>query len=158
VSPGRATIRPAAACDLNAILDIEQCCRTVTWSAAAFSTELSTANAINLVAQADNGTPCGFVFAVCAADELEINTLAVHPDHRRRGIARRLLAAAADAGRRRGAESVHLEVRSKNKVAYNLYIALGFEIRWIRKKYYSDDGDDAIVMSRDIDLVLPEDI
>ncbi|HMD69033.1 MAG TPA: ribosomal protein S18-alanine N-acetyltransferase [Chitinivibrionales bacterium] len=158
MSHSLSTIRPAAKCDLPAILDIEHSCRTVTWSAAAFSSELTADNAVNLVAQSENGTACGFVFAVLAADELEINTIAVHPDHRRRGVARCLLAAAADAARRRGAESVHLEVRSKNRVAFDLYVKLGFEIRWIRRKYYSDDGDDAIVMSRDIDLVLPDTI
>ena len=153
--PGPETIRPAAKSDLPAILDIEQLCRTVTWSPAAFSQELSNGGAINLVAHDEHGSACGFVFAMLAADELEINTIAVHPDHRRRGVASRLLAAAADAARRSGAESIHLEVRSKNKVAFNLFSALGFEIRWVRKKYYTDDGDDAIVMSRDIDLIIP---
>jgi|WetSurMetagenome_2_1015567.scaffolds.fasta_scaffold00072_50 [ribosomal protein S18]-alanine N-acetyltransferase len=148
------TVRPALAGDLAAVLRIEQCCRTVTWSAAAFSSELSGENAINLVAVDGDGAPCGYLFAVLAADELEVHTIAVHPAHRRKGAARLLLAAAAEEARRRGAESIHLEVRSKNTAAFNLYTSLGFEIRWIRKKYYTDDGDDAVVMSRDIDLAV----
>lgn len=149
------TIRPAAEDDHAAILDIESSCRTVTWSAGAFSRELCGERGINLVAQDESGMLCGFVFTALAADELEINTLAVAPQFRRRGIARRLLCAAAQEACRRGAASVHLEVRSKNRPALGLYSALGFEIRWIRKKYYSDDEDDAIIMSADMVSLTP---
>jgi ribosomal-protein-alanine acetyltransferase len=150
-----ATVRPALPGDLGAILDIEKSCRTVTWSAGAFVAELSGERSINLVALDENGTLCGFVFAALAADELEIYTLAVDPKFRRRGFATRLLRAAAEEARRRGAASVYLEVRSKNQPAQSLYLFLGFDIRWIRRKYYSDDGDDAIVMSADLDTVVP---
>ncbi len=112
-------------------------------------------NNINLAARDEFGIVCGFVFSVLAADELEINTIAVHPDRRRQGIAGRLLAAASKDACARGGASIHLEVRSKNMVAISLYTKLEFEIRWIRKAYYSDDGDDAIVMSRDLPLFLP---
>ncbi len=143
-------IRPAVRADLAVILDIEKSCRTVTWSAESFAFELAGASNINLVAQAGDGTVCGFVFSVVAADELEINTLAVRPAFQRQGIAQHLLAAAAQTAYGRGAAFIHLEVRSKNTPAFNLYRKMGFEVRWIRKQYYSDDGDDAIVMSSDI--------
>jgi ribosomal-protein-alanine N-acetyltransferase len=144
-------IRPAGENDLAAILDIEKFCRTVTWSPASFKSELAGDNSINLVAQAYKGPLCGFIFAVLAADELEINTIAVSPNYQRLGIAQQLLSAAAQAGFNRGAATLHLEVRSRNKPAVSLYEKLGFEIRWIRKKYYSDNGDDAIVMSKPIE-------
>jgi ribosomal-protein-alanine N-acetyltransferase len=145
-------IRPAAESDLAAILDIEKFCRTVTWSPASFKGELAGDNNINLVAQAYDGPLCGFIFAVIAADELEINTIAVSPRFQRLGVAQQLLFAAAQTGFDRGAAFVHLEVRSRNRPALRLYEKLGFEVRWIRKKYYSDDGDDAIVMSKQIEL------
>jgi ribosomal-protein-alanine N-acetyltransferase len=144
-------IRPAAESDLPSILDIEKYCCTVTWSASSFKSELCGENRINLVAQAYEGPLCGFIFAMVAADELEINTLAVGPAFQRLGIAQKLLSAAAQAGLNRGAATMHLEVRSKNKPAVCLYEKLGFEVRWIRKKYYSDNGDDAIVMSKQIE-------
>lgn len=144
-------IRPAGENDLAAILDIEKFCRTVTWSPASFKGELAGDNSINLVAQAYDGPLCGFIFAVLAADELEINTLAVSPSYQRLGIAQQLLSAAAQAGFNGGAATMHLEVRSRNKPAVSLYEKLGFEVRWIRKKYYSDNGDDAIVMSKPIE-------
>ena len=144
-------IRPAGETDLAAILDIEKFCRTVTWSPASFKSELAGENSINLVAQAYEGPLCGFIFAVLAADEIEINTIAVSPAFQRQGIAQQLLSAAAQTGLNRGAATLHLEVRSRNKPAFSLYEKLGFEIRWIRKKYYSDNGDDAIVMSKPIE-------
>lgn len=146
-------IRPAVRADLSVILDIEKLCRTVTWSATSFATELSCPGNINLVAQTGDGTVRGFVFSVIAADELEIHTIAVRPAFQRQGIAGHLLTAAAQAAFGRGAAIVHLEVRSKNTPALNLYRKMGFEVRWIRKQYYSDDGDDAIVMSSDIPLI-----
>ena len=144
-------IRPAGETDLAAILDIEKFCRTVTWSPASFKSELAGENSINLVAQAYEGPLCGFIFAVLAADEIEINTIAVSPAFQRQGIAQQLLSAAAQTGLNRGAATLHLEVRSRNKPAFSLYEKLGFEIRWIRKKYYSDNGDDAIVMAKSIE-------
>ncbi|HUI91333.1 MAG TPA: ribosomal protein S18-alanine N-acetyltransferase [Chitinivibrionales bacterium] len=146
-------IRPAAGNDLAAILDIEKYCCTVTWNLSSFRSELSGENRINLVAQAYDGPLCGFIFSMLAADELEINTLAVGPTYQRLGIAQKLLAAAAQAGFSRGAETMHLEVRSRNRPAVCLYEKLGFEVRWIRKKYYSDNGDDAIVMSKSIEVL-----
>lgn len=150
------SIVPATIGDLEAILAVEARCKTVTWSPAAFASELSGCNNINLAALDANGILCGFAFASSAADELEINTLAVDPDYRRRGIATLLMNAAAAEGFRRGAASLHLEVRSKNVPAIRLYTKLGFEIRWVRKSYYSDDGDDALMMSRDLPLILPD--
>jgi ribosomal-protein-alanine acetyltransferase len=148
-------IVPARISDLDAILAVEAKCKTVTWSPAAFSSELSGSNKINLAALDANATMCGFIFSASAADELEINTLAVDPDHRRNGIATLLMNAAAAEGFHRGAASLHLEVRSKNTPAIRLYTKLGFEIRWVRKSYYSDDGDDALMMSRELPLVVP---
>lgn len=145
-------IRPAAAGDLPAILDIEKSCRTVTWSTAAFKSELEQEANVTFVAHTPEGTVCGFIFGMIAADELNINTIAVMPRFQRQGVGRRLLWAIADAAYRRSVATIHLEVRSKNIPALSLYKKIGFEIQWIRKKYYSDDGDDAIVMSRSIDF------
>jgi [ribosomal protein S18]-alanine N-acetyltransferase len=146
-------VRAACRGDLEAILDIEQSCRTVTWTPAAFENELLQQNNINLVAHMPSGGLCGFVFALVAAGELEITTIAVQPEFRRQGIGSLLLGAAADAAFLCKASMIHLEVRSKNRPAFNLYCKLGFETRRIRKKYYSDDGDDAIVMSRPLPMV-----
>ncbi len=80
--------------------------------------------------------------------EGEIYRIATAPDHRRRGIAYRLLDYAAKTERGRGLESLFLEVRSRNVPARNLYHAYGFREIGLRKNYYSDPTDDAVVMLR----------
>ena len=80
--------------------------------------------------------------------EGEIYRLATAPEHRRRGIAYRLLDYAAKTERGRGLESLFLEVRSQNVPARNLYHSYGFKEIGVRKKYYSDPTDDAVVMIR----------
>jgi ribosomal-protein-alanine N-acetyltransferase len=148
--PFAVCIRPTALVDLPAILEIEKYCRTVTWSPSAFHGEITNENNINLVACALDGTICGYLFSLTVADELELNAIAVSPDFQRKGIAGQLWFTATEAALKRGAATAHLEVRSNNKPAILFYLNLGFEIRRIRKKYYSDDGDDAIVMSKAI--------
>jgi ribosomal-protein-alanine N-acetyltransferase len=80
-------------------------------------------------------------------DELHIATLAVHPDYRRMGIARRLLAKGLQAGLERGARLAFLEVRRSNLAAQNLYRAFGFELSGVRPRYYKDNFEDALLMT-----------
>jgi len=80
--------------------------------------------------------------------EGEIYRIATAPGYRRRGIAYRLLDYAAKTERGRGLESLFLEVRSRNVPARNLYHAYGFREIGLRKNYYSDPTDDAVVMLR----------
>ncbi len=89
----------------------------------------------------------GMVMARIAADEAEILTLAVHPDARRQGLARALLAEAADIVAAQGATALFLEVALRNTAARALYAASGFAEVGRRRRYYAD-GDDAMVMRR----------
>ena len=76
----------------------------------------------------------------------DIQTIAVVPEARRRGIGRTLLLALAEAGQRRGAAEALLEVRADNPGAQALYRSMGFEQIAIRPRYYQPDDVDAIVM------------
>jgi len=76
----------------------------------------------------------------------ELHPLAVHPEFRRRGVARALLAAMLDGARRRGVELIFLEVRPTNAEAIGLYGSFGFQVIGRRKGYYFDTGEDALVM------------
>lgn len=80
--------------------------------------------------------------------EMEILNLAVHPFHRRTGLATRLLGHALQWAAKRGIHYVHLEVRVSNKAARNLYAAHGFTQMGTRKNYYPDTREDALVMRR----------
>ncbi len=80
-------------------------------------------------------------------DEAHIATLAVHPDHRRRGIGARLLAQALRLAQREGARSAYLEVRIRNRAAQTLYRRFGFRVTGRRPHYYQDTGEDALLMT-----------
>ncbi|MEB3334842.1 MAG: ribosomal protein S18-alanine N-acetyltransferase [Cyanobacteriota bacterium] len=86
------------------------------------------------------GVACGWV----VVDELHITAVAVHPDHRRQGIARGLLEALQRLAREAGAERATLEVSSANGAARALYARLGFQEVAIRRHYYRN-GDDALI-------------
>ena len=80
-------------------------------------------------------------------DEAHISTIAAHHDWRRQGIGELLLVSMIDAGAETGAQMVTLEVRVSNMSAQSLYRKYGFEVTGRRKGYYSDNGEDALIMS-----------
>ena len=82
------------------------------------------------------------------AGELEILNLATHPEARRTGLARRLLIHAVSDTRRLGAERLVLEGRTGNIPARNLYASFGMIQTGLRKHYYADTGEDALVLHK----------
>jgi ribosomal-protein-alanine N-acetyltransferase len=112
------------------------------WGADAMALQLALPGVIALL------DPRGaMIMARIAADEAEILTLAVHPDARRQGIARTLLAEAANLVAAHGAKALFLEVALRNTAARALYTEAGFLEVGRRRRYYAD-GDDALVMRR----------
>lgn len=91
----------------------------------------------------------GFIVVWTVEDEAHIGTIAVDKDFRRQGIAQKLIFAALQEARERGAEKVYLEVRAGNLPARSLYQKLGFVDFDLRKKYYSDNQEDAVIMLLD---------
>ena len=100
--------------------------------------------------RAAGSTPLGFVLVWRAADELHVIDVAVEPESRRLGVARLLLQQVMADGRATGAAVVLLEVRQSNEAALALYGALGFSRTDVRRAYYSDNGEDAIIMRLDL--------
>jgi ribosomal-protein-alanine N-acetyltransferase len=98
-----------------------------------------------LVAETDGGT-VGYAIGRVAADEGEILNVAVHPDQRRRGVARRLVAGLLAALAAAGARQVYLEVRESNAAARQLYAAFGFGEVGRRARYYRRPVEDAVVL------------
>jgi ribosomal-protein-alanine N-acetyltransferase len=80
-------------------------------------------------------------------DEAHIATLAVHPEFRRQGIARRLLQTALNGSYNEGACRAFLEVRAGHEAALAMYRALGFEVVGRRLRYYHDNNEDALLMT-----------
>ena len=79
-------------------------------------------------------------------DEAHITNIAVHPEHRRRGVGRLLMETLMKEAVILKMERMTLEVRVSNKAAISLYKSLGFEEGGIRKGYYSNDREDALIM------------
>ncbi len=80
-------------------------------------------------------------------DEAHIVAIATHPAYRRRGIGERLLARALELARERDAKTVTLEVRVSNEPAQRLYEKYGFRRVGLRPRYYTDNGEDALIMT-----------
>ncbi len=134
--------------DMEAVLRIDRLSFPVPWMPAAFTTELSNRSACYLVAR-NQGEVVGFGGAWVIMDEAHITTLAVDPLYRGHHIGERLLLALLEEGIRRRASRATLEVRQTNRVARQLYLKFGFYEAAIRKNYYTDNGENAIVMWAD---------
>lgn len=133
--------------DIDQIVIIEKLCFTQPWSRESFIREvLFNKFAHYFVARLDN-TIVGYVGFWHILDEAHITNIAVHPEYRRRGIASRLLEHLIKFCFDQGIEYLTLEVRKNNFPAQKLYKKYGFVEIGIRKGYYSDTNEDAIIMS-----------
>jgi ribosomal-protein-alanine N-acetyltransferase len=90
----------------------------------------------------------GFACLWSIADEAHITILAVHPDYRQRGLGQALLVALLRSAQQRGLKWATLEVRASNQAAITLYQRFGFQEAGRRKRYYQDNGEDALILWR----------
>jgi ribosomal-protein-alanine acetyltransferase len=152
--PIAVAIRRAAIADAMQMCAIEQAASTVPWSLSAFESELSNEHGASYVALDDSQGICAYIISVIVTDELHIHNLATQEQFRRRRMAARLIDKVIEAAVRQGVQKAYLEVRSKNSAAIGLYEKCGFSTQLIRKKYYSDDGDDALIMTKNIGTII----
>jgi ribosomal-protein-alanine N-acetyltransferase len=140
-------VGPMRLADVGAVLEIERLSFSAPWPAFAFEQEL-TANRLahyRVARVGDRVVAFGGIWLM--VDEAHITTFGVHPDHRRRGIGRLLLLRLAEAALELGSARMTLEVRVSNEAAQALYRSFGFRVSGRRIAYYSDDGEDALVMT-----------
>lgn len=97
-----------------------------------------------------HGQLVGYCFSYLVVDELHVLNLAVHPLWQGRGLGRLLLESVLEQAVARGATYVTLEVRRSNLIAQSLYGSLGFSPSGVRKSYYRDNGEDALVLDREL--------
>lgn len=145
-------LRRLALGDLREIEAIERRSYPTPWSRSMFAGELAKPSSICLGAYAaDSGDRelCGYLIVSRYVDAWHVMNVAVDPDHRGRGIAtmllERLFELTADDARR----GYTLEVRVSNATAIALYERLGFQARGIRRGYYTDNREDALIMWKD---------
>ena len=137
--------RRASALDAPSIARLEDEIFSDGWSERDVTDVICSEGAICFIATDERGT-VAYVLGRMIAPEGEIYRIAVRPDKRQRGIGYRLLDYAVKTSRGRGLESLFLEVRSQNVPAIKLYSSYGFRKAGIRKNYYKNPTDDAIVM------------
>lgn len=134
------TLEKAEKVDLPFILAIENCSFSTPWSPAQISSSLDK----TLVARED-GAIRGFICLEQPADETHILHMAVQPDHRRQGIGKKMMEEVLKYPSR----AFFLEVRESNAPAQKLYERFGFKVIALRKNYYQDNDETALVMRLD---------
>lgn len=139
-------IRKAAAEDVPKIAEIEKASIPQPWSEAAFADALTQENAVTLVAETD-GEIAGFITGVFLFDNADIYSVATAEQHRKKGIGGKLLTAFFDTLPTE-VETVGLEVRESNLSAISLYEKHGFERVGLRKNFYEQPRENAVLYTK----------
>ena len=130
-----------------AVAEIEAECFSAPWSYDAFVAELAKSDAATFVAYSEQEV-VGFINLGIVLDEANVNNIAVKKGYRRLGIGKALMTAAVDYCRAHRLSLLMLEVRRSNLPAIALYEQFGFQSVGIRKRFYTDPDEDALLMNK----------
>jgi ribosomal-protein-alanine N-acetyltransferase len=137
--------------DLAGVMEVDRSSFATPWTRDMYEAELKNAGtsfiAVLRIPECRVAAYCSYWLVV---DEVHINNVAVRVEFRRRGFGRTLVEHVLHEGRRRGAARVLLEVRNGNTAARQLYESLEFTAIGVRRGYYSEPVDDALVLARNI--------
>ena len=139
--------------DMNAshvpqVAELEKLCFSDPWSEKSITQELQNDYSLWVVALEDDRL-LGYVGSQSSYGESDMMNIAVHPEYRRVGIARSLIEYLIDELNRRGCHSLSLEVRASNAPAIGLYEKLGFQQVGLRKNYYRNPKEDALILRKE---------
>lgn len=143
-------IFPMTPADLDGVMEVERSSFLTPWSRDAFASEIMQTYTVYLVArEGDKVVAHGGMHVVW--EDAHVTNIAVLPAYRGRGLGERMMLELMARATARGALRMTLEVRASNTPAQTLYRKLGFESRpgAVRKGYYTDTGEDAIIMWKD---------
>ena len=133
--------------DLTAVADLEAECFTNPWTRDMLARELAQSDvAYVFVLRLPYQPVAAFCSCWIVADELHVNTMAVDPKYRRLGLATHLMRHVMREAARRGATRATLEVRESNEAARALYESLGFSVTAVRRRYYTQPEEDALIL------------
>jgi [ribosomal protein S18]-alanine N-acetyltransferase len=135
--------------DLPALLELERECFSFPWTEAQYRLGLEN-KAFLVFGLKDAEQVAAYLSFHQAAGEMEVLNLATAPALRRQGLGRRLLGLVLQICRKMGIEHAYLEVRRSNAAALALYASFGFSQVGLRKGYYPDNGEDAVLMRLDL--------
>ena len=145
--PLRVAVEPMGLDDLPAVQAIERAAFSAPWPANAYRTELETNKLAHYLVIRVGDEIAGFAGLWLMVDEAHVTTFAIAPAWRRNHLAERLLVALFDIALDRRAAEATLEVRLSNLPARRLYEKFGFRPVGIRPRYYSDNNEDALIMT-----------
>jgi ribosomal-protein-alanine N-acetyltransferase len=134
--------------DIPAVVDVEYQSFPIPWTAAAFRNELTNNMLAKYMVLTINGVVAGYAGMWLIVDEAHVTNVAIHPDFRGQGLGEQLMHELGRVAAYMGMRAMTLEVRVSNVRAIRLYTKMGFEEAGVRKGYYSDNGEDALVMWR----------
>lgn len=132
--------------DIDQILEIEHASFTTPWSRESFENELRKNQYAHYTVLEDEEGVFGYCGMWIIIDEAHITNIALLPKYRGKKLGEALLKKVMEIARGKGAKTMTLEVRVSNDIAQSLYRKLGFQNGGIRKNYYTDDHEDALVM------------
>ncbi|MCC8025272.1 MAG: ribosomal protein S18-alanine N-acetyltransferase [Clostridium sp.] len=138
-------VRPMTVQDIEAVAGLEQACFSESWPESMIRSGLDSRLDTYFVYE-DHGRILGYSVIRVLADEGEIQRVAVEPRFRRLGIARKLMEAMVGFSRMRGVRAITLEVRRSNEGARKLYDFYGFREEALRRGYYRNPTEDAVIM------------
>ncbi len=130
---------------------LEKTCFSDPWNEAAVASELSNELSFWLVAL-EGDTVAGYVGSQTVLGETDMMNIAVHPDFRRQGIAQALVFALVEELRKRESHCLTLEVRESNLPARELYGKLGFSQVGLRKNYYHNPRENALILRKEWEI------
>lgn len=136
---------------IDQLVAMEKRCFSDPWTRGMFRSELEVAGGTYARGALAGDQLVAYSFAIIVHEEAHLGNLAVDPAYRRKGIAQALLMDLLNMGRTKGVRRVTLEVRESNEIARNFYARNGFVDIAMRKDYYRNPVEDAIVMM----LILP---
>ena len=143
-------LRRVTARDLEAILKVASSAHRAPWSREIFERELELEQGLTWGVVAPHGELIATLICWLVLDEIQVMDLAVRRDHQGAGLGSALMRQLELFGRQRGASQITLEAREHNVAALALYQRAGFAIVGRRPRYYTDSGEAAVLMTRDL--------
>ena len=136
---------------VSQVAELEKLCFSDPWSEKSVASELNNPLSLWLVAL-EGERLAGYVGSQTVLDETDMMNIAVHPDYRRCGVARQLVEELVAGLKRRGSRCLTLEVRASNDPARKLYEKLGFQQIGLRKNYYRNPREDALILRKEWEI------
>ena len=133
---------------VSQVAQLEKICFADPWSEMSIASELQSIWSYWVVAVQDDAV-VGYIGSQSSIDESDVMNVAVHPDWRRQGIAEQLIVHLIDQLKSRGSHALMLEVRASNAPAIALYEKLGFRQVGLRKNYYRNPKEDALILRKE---------